>query len=68
VTKPVTFKGEFGGVTVNGYGMTVAGAAFSTEINRTEFGVNWNAAVEAGGLTLGDKVSITIEGQAALQA
>ena len=68
VTKPVTFSGEFGGIIVNGYGQTVAGASFSTKINRHDFGVSWNAAVEAGGLTLGDTVSISIDAQVALQA
>ncbi|MFP7759976.1 YceI family protein [Marisediminicola sp. LYQ134] len=68
VTKPVTFRGEFGGVIVNGYGQTVAGAEFTTDINRHDFGVSWNAAVEAGGLTLGDKVTISIDAQVALQA
>lgn len=68
VTKPVTFTGEFGGITVNGYGMTVAGASFTTKINRHDFGVSWNAAVEAGGLTLGEQVTINIDAQVALQA
>lgn len=68
VTKPVTFTGEFGGIIVNGYGMTVAGASFTTKIDRHDFGVNWNAAVEAGGLTLGSDVTITIDAQVALQA
>ena len=68
VTKPVTFTGEFGGITVNGYGVTVAGASFATKINRQDFGVSWNAAVEAGGLTLGDQITINIDAQVALQA
>lgn len=67
VTKPVTFRGEFGGIIVNGYGQTVAGASFATKINRHDFGVSWNMAVEAGGLTLGDDVSITIDAQVVLQ-
>lgn len=67
VTKAVTFRGEFGGVIVNGYGQTVAGAEFSTKINRHDFGVSWNAAIEAGGLTLGDDVTINIDAQVALQ-
>lgn len=67
VTKPVSFAGEFGGIIVNGYGQTVAGAAFRTKINRHDFGVSWNAAVEVGGLTLGDEVSIAIDAQVALQ-
>ncbi|MBC7725246.1 MAG: YceI family protein [Burkholderiaceae bacterium] len=68
ITRPVTFAGEFGGIIVNGYGQTVAGASFTTKINRLDFGVKWNAAVEAGGLTLGDEVTITIDAQVALQA
>jgi len=67
VTKSVVLKGEFGGVTTDGYGQTKAGASASTKIDRTEFGVNWNAAVEAGGLTLGNDVSINIELQVVLQ-
>ena len=68
VTKPVVLKGEFGGIIVDGYGQTKAAASLSTKINRTEFGVNWNAALEAGGFTLGDTVSIELEIQVVLQA
>lgn len=68
VTKTVTFRGEFGGVTTNGYGQTVAGAEFTTKINRHDFGVSWNAALEAGGLTLGEDVTVTIDAQVALQS
>ena len=67
VTKPVTFDVEYGGTTVDGYGNTKAGFEATAKINRQDFGVAWNAATEAGGLTLGDEVSITIDGQAALQ-
>jgi polyisoprenoid-binding protein YceI len=67
VTKPVTLKGEFGGVTTDGYGQTKAGASASTKINRLDFGVNWNAALEAGGLTLGNDVTINFEIQVVLQ-
>jgi polyisoprenoid-binding protein YceI len=67
VTKPVTLKGEFGGITTDGYGQTKAGASASTKINRLDFGVNWNAALEAGGLTLGNDVTINLEIQVVLQ-
>ena len=67
VTKSVTLKGEIGGVIVDGYGQTKAGVTASTKINRSEFGVSWNAAVEAGGLTLGEAVSIDLEIQVVLQ-
>jgi polyisoprenoid-binding protein YceI len=51
----------------DGYGQTKAGATLSTVINRQDFGVNWNAALEAGGMTLGDDVTITLDIQVVLQ-
>jgi len=67
VTKPVTIKGEFGGIVTDGYGQVKAGASGTLKINRHDFGVSWNAATEAGGITLGDEVTITIEGQMTFQ-
>ncbi|MAT17980.1 MAG: polyisoprenoid-binding protein [Leifsonia sp.] len=67
VTKSVVLTGELGGVMTDGYGQTKAGASATTKINRHDFGVNWNAALEAGGLTLGEEVSVAIELQVVLQ-
>ena len=67
VTQTVTLTGEFGGVITDDYGRTKAGASASTKINRQDFGVSWNAALEAGGFTLGDDVTITIDLQVDLQ-
>ena len=67
VTKTVTLTGEFGGVITDDYGRTKAGASASTTINRQDFGVSWNAALEAGGFTLGDDVTIQIDLQVDLQ-
>ena len=67
VTKAVTLKGELGGVITDGYGQTKLGASASTKINRLDYGVNWNAALEAGGLTLGNDVTINFEIQVVLQ-
>jgi polyisoprenoid-binding protein YceI len=67
VTRSVTLKGEFGGIMTDGYGQTKAGASASTKINRLDFGVNWNAALEAGGLTLGNDVTINFDIQLVLQ-
>lgn len=61
VTKPVSLKGDFGGIVVDGYGQTKAGVEASTKINRHDFGVSWNAALEAGGVTLGDDVTISFD-------
>ena len=67
VTKPVTLKAEFGGIVTDGYGQVKAGASATTKINRKDFGVNWNAALEGGGFPLGDDVTISIEAQVVLQ-
>lgn len=67
VTKSIVLTGEFGGVVTDGYGQTKAGATATTKINRHDFGVSWNNALEAGGVTLGDDVSITLEIQVTLQ-
>jgi len=68
VTKPVTLNAEFGGITTDAYGQVKAGGEATTKINRHDFGVSWNAALEAGGFTLGDDVTITLELQFTLQA
>ena len=52
---------------VDGYGQTKAGVEATTKINRHDFGVSWNAAVEAGGMTLGDDVTIYFDLQFVLQ-
>ncbi|MBI5162023.1 MAG: polyisoprenoid-binding protein [Micrococcales bacterium] len=67
VTKPVTLKGELGGVVTDGWGQTKAGVSATTKINRHDFGVSWNQALEAGGLTLGDEVKIALDIQLVLQ-
>jgi len=67
VTKPVTFDFEFGGFGADAYGNYKAGFEASTVIDRNDFGVNWNAALESGGVLVGDKVTITLDVQAVLQ-
>lgn len=60
-TKPVTFDVEFGGVAVDPFGATRAGFSASAQISRKEFGITWNAALEAGGVLVGAKVTITVD-------
>jgi len=67
VTQAVTLTGELGGVITDDYGRTKAGASATTTINRQDFGVSWNAALEAGGFTLGDEVTISVDLQVQLQ-
>lgn len=66
VTLPVRLAGELGGVVVDGYGQTKAGATAAATLNRHDFGVSWNAALEAGGFTLGDDVTINLDLQVVL--
>ena len=61
ISKPVTFKGEFNGVAVDPFGATRAGFEAKTVISRKEFGLTWNAALEAGGVLVSDKVTITLD-------
>ncbi|MFO7689307.1 MAG: YceI family protein [Cryobacterium sp.] len=66
VTKPATFELEFGGFGGDPFGNYKFGATAKTEVNREDFGLTYNAALETGGMLLGDKVTITLELQAAL--
>ncbi len=68
VTKPITLKGEFGGIHRDADGGLHAGATATTKFNRLDYGVKWNAPLEAGGLTLGDEVSLSLDVEVILQA
>ena len=67
VTKPITLKGEFGGIAKDPWGNLKAAASGSTVINRHDFGVSWNAGLETGGFLLGDDVTIVIDAQFSLE-
>lgn len=56
VTKPVTFDVEFGGIGKDPWGNQKAGYTVTGKINRTEFGLTWNAALETGGVMVSDDV------------
>ncbi len=61
VTRPVDFALEFDGVATDPWGNTKAGFTAEAEINRKEWGLEWNVALEAGGVLVGEKVKITLE-------
>lgn len=67
VTKPVTFDFEFGGFGTDGYGNYKVGFTATTVVKREDYGIQWNAPLETGGLLLGSDVTITLDVQAALQ-
>jgi len=66
VTRPITLTVEVGGFGPDAYGGIRSGFSATAEINRRDFGVNWNAAIEGGGVVVSDKVTITIEAEAVL--
>ncbi|RLK47514.1 YceI family protein [Microbacterium telephonicum] len=68
ITKPVTFEVEFGGFGTDPWGNYKAGATATTVVNREDFGLTWNAALETGGVLVGKDVTITLDLQGALQA
>lgn len=68
VTKPVTFDVDFGGVGQDPWGNTKAGFEATTTVNRKDWGLTWNAAVEGGGVLVSDKITINIDVQLAKQA
>jgi polyisoprenoid-binding protein YceI len=70
VTKPVTFKLEFSGIGPDAYGGTRAGFSATTEINRTDYGVNFNGPIPGvpGGVAVSEKVTINLEIEGVLQA
>ncbi|MBS1742553.1 MAG: YceI family protein [Bacteroidetes bacterium] len=61
VTKPVTLAVEFGGLQKDPWGNIKAGFSINGKINRKDWGLTWNAALEAGGVLVGDDVKIHAE-------
>ena len=68
VTKSVDLATEFNGTAVDPYGNLRAGFTATTTISRKDFGISWNAALEAGGVLVSDKVVITIDASTIKQA
>ncbi|WP_430786333.1 YceI family protein [Virgibacillus flavescens] len=67
ITKPVTFEVDYEGSGKDPWGNEVAGFSGGTKISRKEFGLTWNAALETGGVMVGDEVKINIEIEAVKQ-
>ena len=60
VTKEVVLDTEYEGRIVDPWGNERIGFTARTELSRKEFGVRWNAAIETGGVVVGDKVRISL--------
>lgn len=67
VTKPVVLDLELGGTTKDPWGNTRAGFTATGVINRKDFGIVWNKALDAGGLMLGEEVALSLDIEAVLK-
>lgn len=61
VSKQVTLSVEFGGIMNDPWGNVKAGFSITGKINRKDWGLNWNAALEAGGVLVGEEVKINCD-------
>ena len=61
VTRPVTFDLEFTGATRDPWGNLRAGFEGKATINRKDWGLSWNVALEAGGLLVSDKITVELD-------
>ena len=63
IRKQIKLDVEFGGVMKDPWGNQKAGFTINGKINRKDWGLNWNGALEAGGVLVGEDVSISCEVQ-----
>jgi len=68
ITRSVPLKLEVNGFGPDPYGGTRVGFTATGQINRADFGVTWNAAIEGGGVVVSDKVELHLEIEAVLKA
>ncbi len=68
VTKPVTLDLEHKGTVKDAWGNTVAAFSATGKIKRSEWGLNWNKALEAGGVTVSDEVRLMLDVEAKQEA
>jgi polyisoprenoid-binding protein YceI len=68
ITKPVKLNVEFGGIATDPWGNTKAGFTLAGKINRSDYGLTWNAALETGGVMVSEEVKLAGELQFVKQA
>lgn len=61
ITKPVVLDLEYNGAATDPWGNEKVSFTATGEINRKDFGLNWNKALDAGGFVVGDEVKIELE-------
>lgn len=68
VTREVVLETEYNGQAKSPWGTVSAGFAATTKINRKDWGLNWNVALETGGVLVGEEIAIDIELEIVKQA
>jgi polyisoprenoid-binding protein YceI len=68
VTRPVDLQVEFGCARRDPYGQDIFGFSATAEIDREDYGLVWNVALESGGVLVGKAVRIELAGEAVRQA
>lgn len=63
VTRPAILDTEVGGVVADPFGNLRMGFSAAATIDRSEFGLTWNAAREGGGVIVGDKLKVAIDAE-----
>jgi polyisoprenoid-binding protein YceI len=61
ITKPVVFDLEFNGLATDPWGNQKAGFEAKTEINRKDWGLEWNVALEGGGVLVSEKIKLNLD-------
>jgi polyisoprenoid-binding protein YceI len=61
VVRPVSIDFEYSGSVIDPWGKQRLGFEGSTTVNRKDWGVNWNVALEAGGVLVSEKVTLELE-------
>jgi polyisoprenoid-binding protein YceI len=61
ITKELVLDVEYAGTAKSPWGATSAGFSATTSFNRKDFGLNWNQALETGGVLVGEKIKLEIE-------
>ena len=67
VTRDVELEVEYHGIATSPWGQQVIGFSATTELDREDFGMTWNAALETGGVMVGKKLKVEIEVEAVRQ-
>lgn len=66
ITKKVTLEVDYKGAVTDPWGNRVVAFDAETKVNRKDFGMTWNKAMDKGGFVVGDDIKIEIEGEAKL--